>query len=96
MSSRCRVHSRLHHLQLLAARSVGLESREHNRPRDTTAARTATEFAFRLRDPDPEEISALRWINRRLTWEDRLADLHARAGIETNAGANDRRCRVGA
>ena len=38
----------------------------------------------RGRDADPDEIAALRWIDRRVAWEDHLAELHARAGVRTS------------
>jgi hypothetical protein len=52
--------------------------------RGVEASSRSCPIGLHLLDADPEAIAALQWINRRLQWEDQLAELHARAGIRTN------------
>jgi hypothetical protein len=50
----------------------------------TAAARVETAFERCRHDANPEAIAALRWIIRRLRWEDQLAELHASAQFFAN------------
>ena len=77
-------------LQLPEALSTKREPRQPSIRTDRAASRVDKEFERCGHDAKPEAIVALQWIIRRLAWEGQLAEMHARAGIQTYRWKSDR------